>query len=429
VATTAGMYQVQNSVALLRGHRRLLGRRTRTGRVSRTVVLLGVVSMLTDISSEMVAAVLPLYLVYSLGFTPLQYGLVDGLYQGASALVRLASGFAGDRLRRHKDVATTGYGLSALCKLGLIAVGSAWGAVGAIILLDRTGKGIRTAPRDALISLNSSPDNLGTSFGVHRALDTTGAMLGPLLAFGLLALAPLAFDSIFLVSFCIAVVGVAVLVLFVDGRRGGADEQVPPPPPSLREAGGVLRTPGFRPLLLLGAALGLTTMSDAFVYLALEQRVEFQPSVFPILFVSTAVVYMLLAVPAGWLADRVGRSRVFVGGYAFLLLVYCVLLVPDVGWWAIPAALALLGAYYAATDGVLAALGSALSPPELRGTGLALVGTATSLARLFASILFGALWLAVGIEAAIGCFAAALLAALVASAMWLARGRGALADA
>jgi len=152
------MYQVQDSSAFLRARQGLASRGGRMPRVSRTVVLLGVVSMLTDISSEMVAAVLPLYLVYSLGFTPLQYGVVDGLYQGASALVRLASGFTGDRLRRHKEVATTGYGLSAVCKLGLLAVGSAWGAVGAIILLDRTGKGIRTAPRDALISLNSRPE-------------------------------------------------------------------------------------------------------------------------------------------------------------------------------------------------------------------------------------------------------------------------------
>jgi MFS family permease len=422
------MYQVQDSTALLRARRGLAARGGRTPRVSRTVVLLGVVSMLTDISSEMVAAVLPLYLVYTLGFTPLQYGLVDGLYQGASALVRLASGFAGDRLRRHKEVATAGYGLSALCKIGLLAVGSAWGAVGAIILLDRTGKGIRTAPRDALISLNSRPETLGLSFGVHRALDTTGAMLGPLLAFGLLALAPLAFDSIFLVSFCIAVVGVAVLVLFVNGQPDLADAE-PLPAPSLREASSVLRVDGVRPLLALASVLGLATMSDAFIYLALEQRVGFEPTIFPVLFVCTAAVYMVLAVPAGWLADRFGRTTVFLVGYALLLPVYGLLLAPDTGWWAIPVTLGMLGAYYAATDGVLAALGSALSPPHLRGTGLALVGTATSIARLLASVVFGALWVTVGIEASIACFAAALVVALVVMAAWVARGHGALRNA
>ena len=207
------MYQVQDSTALLQGSRRLLSRGRKAKRVSRTVLLLGMVSLLTDISSEMVSTVLPLYLVYTLGFTPLQYGVVDGIYQGASALVRLVSGFAGDRFGRHKEVAGIGYGLSAVCKLGLLVVGSAFSAIGALVLIDRTGKGIRTAPRDAMISLSSTPDGMATSFGVHRALDTTGAMIGPLVAFGLLAIAPLAFDSIFLVSFCFAVVGLAVLVL------------------------------------------------------------------------------------------------------------------------------------------------------------------------------------------------------------------------
>jgi nitrate/nitrite transporter NarK len=113
------------------------------------VLLLGTCSLLTDISSEMVSAVLPLYLVATLGFSPLQYGFIDGLYQGASALVRLAAGFVGDRLSRHKLMASIGYGLSAVCKLGLAVIGGAWGGMSAIILLDRTGKGIRTAPHRA----------------------------------------------------------------------------------------------------------------------------------------------------------------------------------------------------------------------------------------------------------------------------------------
>src|SRR3954469_1775921 len=139
------MYQVSDSSALLRGHRRLLSRAPSAPRVTRTVVLLGLTSLVTDISSEMVVTVLPLYLVYVGGFTPLAFGLIDGLYQGATALVGLASGFIGDRFRRHKDVAATGYGLSAVCKLGLAAAGTALSAIGAIVLIDRAGKGIRTA--------------------------------------------------------------------------------------------------------------------------------------------------------------------------------------------------------------------------------------------------------------------------------------------
>src|SRR3954447_25803597 len=170
------MYSVQSSSTLARN----LTARGIKGRVGGTVLLLGTCSLLTDISSEMVSAILPLYLVFTLGFTPLQYGVIDGLYQGAAALINLASGYVGDRLRRHKVVAATGYGLSALCKLGLALIGGAGGRLSALILLDRTGKGIRTAPRDAMISLTAPKRELGFAFGVHRAMDTAGAMIGPL---------------------------------------------------------------------------------------------------------------------------------------------------------------------------------------------------------------------------------------------------------
>jgi MFS family permease len=151
--------------------------------------------------------------------------------------------------------------------------------------------------------------------------------------------------------------------------------------------------------------------------------------VFPLLFVGTAAVYMLLAVPAGRLADRVGRAKVFIAGYALLVLLYGVILLPSAGWWAVPVALVLLGVYYAATDGVLMALGSALSPPTLRGTSLALLGTATSVARLLASVVFGAFWVTIGLEAAVAVFGAVLVVALVVSALTLARGREAVAGA
>ena len=147
------MYQVSDSTALLRGHRRLLSRRRSGTAVNRTVVLLGLTSLITDISSEMVVTVLPLYLIAIGGFSPLAFGVIDGIYNGATAIVRLASGFAGDRGQHHKAVAATGYGLSAVCKLALALVGTAVSAIGAVVLLDRIGKGIRTAPRDAMISL------------------------------------------------------------------------------------------------------------------------------------------------------------------------------------------------------------------------------------------------------------------------------------
>jgi len=416
------VYQVSTPAALVRGHRLLARRRSGAG-VNRTVVLLGLTSLLTDISSEMVVTVLPLYLVYVGGFSPLAFGLIDGIYNGATALVALASGFVGDRWRRHKEVAATGYGLSALCKLLLALAGTAVSAIGAIVLLDRAGKGIRTAPRDAMISLSTPEPQLGTAFGVHRAMDTTGAMLGPLVAFGMLALAPLAFQSIFLVSFCLAVAGVGILVLLVQPQRAKQEAAEPPPPPSLRRALGLLRIARFRALMIAGGGLSLATASDAFIFLALQRELDLGTSLFPLLFVGSAGAYMLLAVPMGRLADRVGRGRVLLAGYALLLAVYGALLLPIGGWLLLVAALGLLGAYYAATDGVLTALGSAVVPEELRGSGLALLRTVTSTARLFASLLFGALWTFWGIDAALVCFAFALVVASASAAALLLRHR------
>ena len=250
----------------------------------------------------------------TLGLTPLQFGVVDGIYQGGAALVRVASGFFADRFRRHKEVALAGYGLSALCRPLLIVFGSAWGALAAVVFLDRTGKGIRTAPRDALISLSTKPERLGTAFGIHRALDTTGAMLGPLLAFGLLMLVPQGFNSVFVVSFVFAILGVAMLALFVRNPPREASAKTQQPKVTLAAAAHLVGRGSFARLVVAASLVALFTISDGFVYLALQQRVEFDTGFFPLLYVATALVYMLLAVPVGVLGDRIGRVRVFLGG-------------------------------------------------------------------------------------------------------------------
>jgi MFS family permease len=414
------MYQIENTGALLKRDRRAGRRRLSWPRVSRNVLLLGLTSMFTDVSSEMVATILPLYLVYSLGLSPLQFGVVDGLHNGASALVRLAAGVVGDRTRRHKEVAALGYGVSAACRLAFLAAGSAWSAITAIVFFDRTGKGIRTAPRDALISLSVDRRDLGAAFGVHRALDTAGAMLGPLIAFGLLALAPNSFDSIFVVSFCFALVGLSILVFFVRNADGPAQE-AETERFSLRAATGLLAIRPFQLLVLVGGGLALVTMSDGFLYLGLQRSLDFDLRLLPLLYVATALVYMLLAVPIGRLADRHGRGRVFVGGYGLLLVAYGIVLLPSLGTAGLVAFLIVFGTYYAATEGVLMALASAVVPAALRGSGLALVLTATSLARLVASIVFGAVWTFAGMETAVAAFAVALLLSLPLAAATLAR--------
>jgi MFS family permease len=378
-------------------------------RVGRNVLFLGLTSMFTDISSEMVNAILPLYLVFQLGFTPLAFGLFDGAYQGMSAVLRIAGGVLADRRRRYKEVAGTGYAVSAACKLGLLAVGG-WAPTTAVLYLDRAAKGIRTAPRDALISMDSDPSQLARSFGVHRALDTTGAMLGPVLAFVILWLVPRGYDAVFAASFCIALIGLGVLVLFVQNRTRAAAPTGPPA--SLGSAAGLLAIPRFRRMVAVAAVLGLSTVSDAFVYLVFQRRTGWSAGTFPLLFVGTALAYLTLAVPVGRLADRMGRAPVFLAGYLLLAAAYVVLRGADPGVATVVLLLGLLGAYYAATDGVLMAMASAVVPEELRTSGLALLTTVTASARLVASLLFGLFWTWRGMDGALTLFLTGLVIAI-----------------
>jgi MFS family permease len=419
------VYQVEAFGSVVRSS----GRRLTWPKVSGTVLLLGLTSFLTDISAEMVGTVLPIYLVVYLQLSPLAFGLVDGLYQGGAALIRLVGGLAADRWQRHKEVAATGYALSAASKIGLLAAGASLPLIAAMIAVDRLGKGIRTGPRDALISLSTPREQLGAAFGVHRALDTAGAMIGPLIAFALLALMPGAFDAVFMLSFCIAVVGVGVIGLFVRNREP-AEPAAAEARASIGTAARLLAEPRFRALVVAAALLGLVTTSDAFLYLTLQRRLDFSPGILPLLYVATAVVYMALAVPIGRLADRIGRAPVFVGGYALLIGAYAALLLPTeaVGGLAIWAVVALLGVYYAATDGVVSALASAILPAALRASGLSILTTATNVARLFASVLFGALWTAWGVDTALLLFGAGLLVALAVAGRALPRTERGAAD-
>ena len=387
--------------------------------------MLGLTSMLTDISSEMVSTVLPLYFMLYLHASPLQFGLVDGIYQGASALVRLFAGVLADRWRRYKEVAAFGYALSALSRLGLLLVGAAPVPLAALVLADRTGKGIRTAPRDALISLSSSPRLLGQAFGVHRTLDTLGSMLGPLIAFAVLSRIAGAFDVVFVTSFALALLGFAALLLFVDPSSAVTLER-PQSPPSLSSSLGLLNERRFRALTIAGIALSLFTVSDAFIFLSLQRSAAIPIGLFPLLYTGTSLLFVVLALPMGRLADRVGRERVFLGGYLLLAACVCVLLLPLPEVPRIGLALALLGGYNAATDGVLMALASGVLPPAQRSSGLGLLTSGTSLGLLLSSVLFGALWSAWGMQLALTVSGAGVLLTAAVSALLL---RGAPAAA
>jgi MFS family permease len=387
--------------------------------VPATVWFLGWTSLLTDISSEMVNAILPLYLVGFLRLSPFQFGIIDGLYQGVSALLRLAGGYAADRWRRYKETAALGYGMSAVCKLGLLAAGSSWPLLATFIAADRTGKGLRTAPRDAMITLTSTRELLATNFGVHRAMDAMGALAGPLLAFAILAAAPARFDIVFVISFCVALVGLGVLVVFVDANLGTLENKTAP------SFAGIMRSLFGQTqfLLLAGAAvvLSIATMSDAFIYLTLQERLQFAPSIFPLFYVATSLSFAFLAVPAGRLADRLGSRVVFLIGYVLLGIVYASLLLPSAGTVGAIAGVVALGGYYAATDGVLMAIAGRMLPAAQCATGLALLATLTSVARFGSSALFGWMWTTGDAASAVRVFGTALIAAMVVAVIALSR--------
>lgn len=401
------MYQVENSGDLLKNKRDHLRSRLNWMSVGRTVFLLGITSLLTDISAEMVSTTLPIYLLVTLHFSPIQVGVIDGLYQGAAVLVKVISGFLSDRWRRPKEVAASGYAFSAICKLGFLVVGGSWTGLSAVVLLDRIGKGIRTAPRDAMIAASSTSDQLATAFGVHRALDTAGAMLGPLLAVLVLMIAPNAYDAVFVVSLCIAVIGLAVIGLFVANPVEHAATQAKAV--SFSAVGRLLLQSDFRTLVIIGSGLALATVSDSMIYLTLQRRLTVSNGAFPLLYVVTALIYMLLAIPVGRLADRIGHKRTFIVGYGLLAVVYALLLLPFMNFFLAGSLLGLLGLYYAATDGVLMALASRILPEHLRATGLSLLTTGTGLGRLFASTMYGALWSWYGADHALMLFIGGLL--------------------
>jgi MFS family permease len=285
-----------------------------------------------------------------------------------------------------------------------------------MLYLTRLGKGIRTAPRDAIISMSVGPHRLGRAFGVHRAFDTVGAVAGPVLGYLLLARDPTGYGTIFAVGFFVAVIGVAVLVVFVEPVRRGDDEPRPAPSAGagrLRRSGHAgRRRPvealragraqvgivwshrGFRAVVLAGASLAVVRPGDSLLYLAFQRDTETGLTVaqFPLVFSIASVMFLVFAVPLGLLADRIGKLRVYVIGELAVTGALAVVASGARGNPALLATLALVGLSYAATDGVLVAMASATLPDRWRTTGLAVLAAVIAAGRFLASAGFGALW-------------------------------------
>ena len=375
--------------------RRIQEARSTRERVPFNVKMLGTVSLLTDVSSEMLVAVVGYYLLNVLHESPTAIGFLDGLYNGIPALLAIPAAYLADRWQRRKLLAGLGYGASAVTKLGFPIVGPSFGGLSGLLSADRFGKGLRSAPRDALISLSTPPAIMGRSFGVHRMLDNIGAALGPLIAsLVLLFTVKLggdrkAFDALFIIAFCIAAIGLVVFCLYVTDHREPLQERSAS---SLRAVLGLLGQRWFLFMAASVALLGFTWVSDTFVYLTLAHRMHLTASEYALLATGTMGTFVISAVPVGRLADRVGRWKVFVLGHLLLAMAYLSLSanVPDAVM--LPAALVLPGLAYAASDGVLMAYCSPHIPAALRTSGLAVVQSISAVAGFVSSLVFGAAW-------------------------------------
>lgn len=393
-----------------------LPRRRRIRRkIPAAVIAFGIVSLLTDLASEAVNAILPLYVTAVLGLGPLAYGFIDGIYQGASAAVRILGGWWSDVSRRPKWVSFLGYTTSAVSKIMLLLAGG-FAGVATAVTVDRLGKGLRTGPRDALIATASTPQDLGKNFGVHRTMDTLGALIGPLLAFGILAAIPWGaggYNTIFVISAAVSVLGLLVLVVMVPDLRSARRNM----PKKKWGRWADLRTPGMVRLYVMAGLLGLGTIGDGFIYLTLSEGDSMAAQYFPLLFVGTNVAFMALSLPLGKLADRIGRGTVFVAGHLALLAMYLLLVLGQQSLWWVIAVLALSGAYYAATDGVMAALTAQVVRPESRASGISATQTVVALARFGSSVGFGVMWQFFGSTVAVTVMTSVLVVALAVAAV------------
>lgn len=350
-------------------------------------------SFLTDISSEMLIHLLPFFLANVLGVGTAVIGLIEGVAESTASLLKIFSGYISDKLRARKWLAVSGYALSTLSK-PFYLLAQAWGGVMAIRVTDRIGKGLRTAPRDALIADSIDARHRGLAFGLHRMGDTAGAMLGTLIAAallwrsqrGALDLAAGTFRTIVLWSLIPA--ALAVLVLAFGAR------EVP-----LRQRGAPkLSLSGFdrRFLWFLGAVVVFTlgNSSDAFLLLRARERGLGLVQVL-LMVASFNLIYTLISGPAGVLSDKIGRRRIIVFGWLTYGVIYLGFAVASAAWqmWAL---YALYGAYYGMTEGTAKALVADLVPAEQRGTAYGVYNAAVGLAAFPASAIAGVLWQGAG---------------------------------
>lgn len=387
-------------------------------RLPRNVVALGLVSLLNDASSELIYPFLPLFLSLALGASPAIVGIIEGAAEAVSSLLKLFAGYLSDRLRQRKLLILLGYGLASVTRPFLGFAGS-WGQVLALRLADRTGKGIRGAPRDALIADAATPAQRGLAFGFHRAMDHTGAVIGPLLGYGLVwllvthrdALTLTDYRQLFLIAAVPAIASLLVILFFVKEKPTIADETArPAAPPSLRLKG---FDGNFKFFLCLVALFTLSNSSDAFLLLRAQES-GVAVAYIPLLWAALHVVKVVSSLWGGGLSDRLGRKALIVSGWLLYAVVYLGFAFAQSASqiWGL---FLIYGVYFGLAEGAEKALVADLVRPDQRGTAFGWYNLAFGVTVFPASLLTGAIWhwqgprVAFIVCAVLGTLAAALM--------------------
>ena len=360
-------------------------------RIPAGIWALGFVSLLMDVSSELIHALLPVYLVTGLGATALTVGIIEGIAEATAAITKIFSGALSDMIGRRKELAVAGYGLAALTK-PIFPLAPSIGWLVAARFIDRVGKGIRGAPRDALVADISPAELRGASFGLRQSLDTVGAFLGPLLGIGLMWLFADDFVSVFWVAVLPAFLALALLVFAVREPERPAGLRKVRMPLSLSE----LSRLGAAYWWIVGVAaiFTLARFSEAFLILRAESA-GLALMLIPSVLVVMNIAYALSAYPAGALSDRVDRTTILWVGLAFLILADLVLAgASSVAGVAV--GIVLWGLHMGFTQGLFSTLVADAAPAEMRGTAFGMFNLVTGLALLAASVIAGALWQAAG---------------------------------
>lgn len=348
--------------------------------------ILGLVSLLMDVSSEMIHSLLPLFLVSTLGASPLAIGLIEGLAESLALIVKVFSGALSDYLGRRKALAVFGYALGAMSK-PLFAMASGIGLVLTARLTDRIGKGIRGAPRDALVADLAPPSIRGAAFGLRQSLDTVGAFLGPLIAVGLMLLWENDFRSIFWVATIPGLLAVALLVVGIREPESTIAERRRNP---IRRDNLQRLSRAYWWVVIVGAVFTLARFSEAFLVLRAEQA-GIALAWVPLVMVCMNLIYATSAYPFGKLSDRMNHKTLLALGLVVLMVADLVLAMAA-HWITVLIGVGLWGVHMGMTQGLLATLVAATAPEDLRGTAFGVFNLVSGLALLVASVLAGWLW-------------------------------------